>query len=67
MIIRKAAAIGDLVGLGARRAAEAEVVSAAVDYVRDREGRWGSAAARYRKLRAAARALMRARRTGQQA
>lgn len=49
----------DLFAVADRRAAETDVLAAARDYVLDREGRWGSAATRYRRLRAAVRTLMR--------
>lgn len=61
MVARRDAAMGDLLVLGERRAKEADVVSAAVDYVRDREGRHGSAPTRYGRLRRAVYALLRAR------
>lgn len=64
MTARQPGAIDDLFAVGNRRAREAAVVDAAVDYVQDREGRHGSATTRYGRLRRAVRDLVRGRHEG---
>ena len=49
--------IEDLFVCADRRAREAAVITAALAYVNDREGRYGCAETRYRRLRKAVRAL----------